>query len=45
MPYGLIDSQDAFQAKIDEILEGLEGVVLIADDIVIHSAAEGTTWW
>ena len=31
--YGSIDSQDAFQAKIDQILEGLKGVVSIADDI------------
>ena len=25
MPYGSIDSQDAFQAKMDQILEGLKG--------------------
>ena len=37
IPYGLIDSQDAFQAKMDQILEGLEGVVLIADDIMVNS--------
>ena len=40
MPYGLIDSQDAFQAKMDQILEGLEGVVSIADDIVVHGTTE-----
>ena len=40
MPYGLINSQDAFLAKMDQILEGLEAVVLIADDIVVHSANE-----
>ena len=40
MPYSSIDSQDAFQAKMDQILEGLEGVVLIADDIVVHGATE-----
>ena len=39
MPYGLINSQDAFQAKMDQILECLEGVVLIADDMV-HGATE-----
>ena len=27
MPYGSIDSQDAFQANMDQVLEGLEGVV------------------
>ena len=41
MPYGLINSQDAFQAKMDQILEGLEEVVSIADDIVIHGATDG----
>ena len=40
MPYGSIDSQDAFQAKMDQILEGLEGVVSIADDIIVHDVTE-----
>ena len=40
MPYGLIDSQDAFQAKMDQILEGLEGVVSTADDKVVHCTTE-----
>ena len=40
MPYGSIDSQDAFQAKMDQILEGLEGVVSIADDIIVHGVTE-----
>ena len=40
MPYCSIDSQDAFQAKMDQILEGLEGVVSTADDIVVHGASE-----
>ena len=40
MPYGSINSQDAFQAKMDQILEGLEGVVSIADDIVVHGPTE-----
>ena len=38
MPYGLINSQDAFLAKMDQILEGLEGVVSIADDILVQGA-------
>ena len=40
MPYGSINSQDAFQAKMDQILESLEGVVSIAYDIVVHSATK-----
>ena len=40
MLYGLINSHDAFQAKMDQILEGLEGVVSIAHDIVVHGATE-----
>ena len=36
MPYGFIDSQGAFHAKTDQILEGLKGVVSVADDIVVH---------
>ena len=40
MLYGLINSQDAFQEKMDQILEGLEGVVSIAYDIVVHGTTE-----
>ena len=40
MPYGSIDSQDAFQPKMDQILEGLKGVVSIAGDIVVHRVTE-----
>ena len=40
MPYGSIDSQDAFQTKMDQILEGLKGVVSTADDIVVHGVTE-----
>ena len=43
MPYGSIDSQDAFQAKMDQILEGLEGVVSIADDIYSPWCYRGAT--
>ena len=39
MSYGSIDSQDAFQAKMDHIL-GLEEIVSIADDIVLHGVTE-----
>ena len=40
IPYGSIINQDAFQAKIDQTLEGLGGVVSIAADIVVHSATD-----
>ena len=40
MPCGSIDSQDVFQAKMDQILEGLERVLLIANDIVVHIVSE-----
>ena len=35
LPFGLNCSQDLFQSKIDECLEGMEGVVTIVDDIVV----------
>ena len=48
MPYGSMNSQDAFEAKMDQILEGLEGVLSIADDIVVHGTTEeqhdGNMW-
>ena len=35
MPFGLRMSQDVFQSKIDQTFEGCNGVVGIADDIVV----------
>lgn len=40
MPFGLKMSQDIFQVKIDQTFEGCEGVVGIADDIVISGKTE-----
>ena len=40
MPFGLKMSQDIFQAKIDQTFEDCEGVVGIADDIVISGRTE-----
>ena len=40
MPYGSINSQDAFQAEMDKIVEGLKGRVSIADHIVVHGATK-----
>ena len=36
MPFGWCGSQDVFQKKMDEILNGLSGVISIADDICVH---------
>lgn len=36
LPFGLSVSQDIYQAKMDQILEGLDGVVSIADDVVVY---------
>ena len=35
-PFGLKSSQDEFQRKMDECLEGLHGVCAIVDDILVH---------
>ena len=35
MPFGLKMSQDVFQSKLDQAMEGLEGVVGIGDDLII----------
>lgn len=40
LPFGLKVSQDIFQSRMDEILEGLSGVVSIADDIAIIGRTE-----
>lgn len=40
LPFGLNISQDAFQQKIDNILEKCQGCVGIADDIVCFGATE-----
>lgn len=36
LPFGLKSSQDEFQRKIDESLEGLSGVTAIVDDILVY---------
>ena len=40
LPFGLNNSQDIFQARMDSILEGLKGVVSIADDVCVFGATE-----
>ncbi|CAM1298425.1 Uncharacterised protein r2_g801 [Pycnogonum litorale] len=40
LPFGLSVSQDIFQAKMDEVLDGLDGVAGIADDVGIGANTE-----
>ena len=40
LPFGLRVSQDIFQARMDEILEDLPGVVGITDDVCVHGKDE-----
>ena len=40
MPFGLAMSQDVFQQRMDEILEGCPGTVGIADDIIVFGKSE-----
>ena len=35
-PMGLISSQDSFQQKMDECLEGLTGCAVIVDDLLVY---------
>ena len=38
LPFGLNSSQDEFQRRIDEIYEGLPGIVTIVDDLLVFGA-------
>ena len=38
LPFGLNVSQDIFQARMDEVLEGLDGIISIADDVGVCGA-------
>lgn len=38
LPFGLKTSQDVFQLAMDRTLEGLPGVIAIADDIVVYGS-------
>ena len=40
LPFGPISSQDVLQKRIDQIFEGLTGVVGIADDVVVFGKSE-----
>ena len=36
LPFGLKSSQDEFQRRVDECFEGLDGVIALVDDIIVH---------
>ncbi|KAK2724332.1 hypothetical protein QYM36_000994, partial [Artemia franciscana] len=38
MPFGLLSAQDEFQSHMEEAFEGLEGVAIIIDDILVYGA-------
>ncbi len=40
LPFGLAVSSEIFQKKLIEVLDGLPGVVCIADDVLIHGENE-----
>ena len=40
LPFGLSVSQDIFQARMDSVLDGLEGVIGIADDVCVFGSTE-----
>ena len=42
MPFGLSSSPEVFQRKLDECLEGLENIQVIADDILIYGTGDTT---
>ena len=38
LPFGITSSPEIFQFKINELLEGLEGVVVYMDDIIVYGS-------
>ena len=42
MPFGLSSSPEVFQRKLDECLEGLDNIQVIADDILIYGTGDTT---
>ncbi|KAK2721380.1 hypothetical protein QYM36_003607, partial [Artemia franciscana] len=35
-PFGLVSAQDEFQRKMEEVFEGLEGIRILVDDILVY---------
>ena len=42
LPFGLVSAQDIFQRMIDETCDGLPGIILIADDVVVYGQDDKT---
>ena len=40
MPFGLKMSEDVFQSKIDQLMEGCVGTTGIADDMIVYAETE-----
>ena len=40
LPFGLKCSQDIFQMRMDQILEGLDGIIAIHDDVTVYGKDE-----
>ena len=40
LPFGTSVSSEIFQKRLDQALEGLEGVIGVSDDIIVHGATE-----
>ena len=38
LPFGITSAPEIFQFKMNELLEGLEGVVVYMDDILVHGS-------
>lgn len=36
MPFGIKSAPEVFQQRMSQALEGLDGVAVIADDILVH---------
>ena len=39
-PFGLSSAPELFQRRMNKLLEGLEGVVCLIDDVLVHAADE-----
>ena len=40
MPFGISSAPEEFQRRLDEVLEGLENIEVIADDIVVYGTGD-----
>ena len=40
LPFGLKSSQDEFQRRVDECFEGLDDVIALVDDIIVHGKTQ-----